>query len=356
MKTRNWIALLLSLLLVLGMLSACGSKTEPAQEEGSAEVAAENEETNNELIKLTVQSLWFAQGQFAGLYVAQAKGFYADKGLDVEILPGGTDVTSEDQVANGIAQIGVAFYSSVLTFQDGGADFVNVFQTFKNSPQYLVAKADSGITSGADLAGKKVGSWFGGREYEFYALADKYGIDYETDIDWVQQDYTLDQFNNDEIDVASAMSYNEYLLLLADYDESELNVIDMNEEGVAMLEDCLFVQRDWAEANRDTLVKFLRATIRGWQYAAEHPEEAGQIVFEIGQSATEEHQIAMTKKVIETAVIPAGSDAGQIGELDTARIQRTIDQGYDTGLISQQINIGDSIDASYWEEAVAGLD
>lgn len=154
-----------------------------------------------------------------------------------------------------------------------------------------MAKAESGIKSGADLKGKKVGSWFGGREYEFYALADKYGIDYEKDIEWVQQDYTLDQFNNDEIDVASAMSYNEYLLLLDEYDES----------------------------------------------------------------ATEEHQINMTRKVVETAVIPEGSTADQIGELDTERIQRTIDQGYSTGLISNKINIDESIDASYWKEAVAGL-
>ena len=200
----------------------------------------------------------------------------------------------------------VAFYSSVFTFQDGGADFINVFQTFKNSPQYLVAKKESGIKSG-------------------------------------------------EIDAASAMSYNEYLLLLDEYDESDLNVIDMNKEGVAMLEDCLFTDRKWAEEHRDTLVRFLRATIKGWQYAAENPEEAGKIVFAIGNSATEKHQIAMTKKVIETAVIPEGSTADEIGKLDTDRIQRTIDQGFSTGLISQKIDINDSIDPSYWEEAVAGL-
>lgn len=367
----NLTAILLSVVLATGLLSGCGSTTNAAEKtneaaeaespqteevtEASQTESSEQTETTD-LTKLTVQSLWLAQGQFAGLYVAKEKGFYEEEGLDVDIQPGGTDVTSEDQVANGVAQIGVAFYSSVLTFQDGGADFINVFQTFKNSPQYLVAKADSGIKSGADLTGKKVGSWFGGREYEFYALVDKYGIDYNKDIEWVQQDYTLDQFNNGEIDVASAMSYNEYLLLLDQYDESDLNVIDMNKEGVAMLEDCLFVKRDWAEANHDTLVKFLRATIRGWKYAAENPEETGKLIFEIGQSATEDHQIAMTKKVIETAVIPEGSTADQIGELDTERIQKTIDQGFATGLISKKIELKDSVDDSYWKEAVAGLE
>ena len=372
------LASLIAIFAAVSMMTACGSAVATAQtkdettaieageetveemtaeatEDTASEAAEDSLDAGSQLEKITVQSLWFAQGQFAGLYVAKDKGFYEEEGLDVDILPGGTDVTSEDQVANGIAQIGVAFYSSVLTFQDGGADFINVFQTFKNSPQYLVAKKESGIKSGGDLKGKKVGSWFGGREYEFYSLADKYGLDKDSDIEWVQQDYTLDQFNNGEIDAASAMSYNEYLLLLDEYDESDLNVIDMNKEGVAMLEDCLFTDRKWAEEHRDTLVKFLRATIKGWQYAAENPEEAGKIVFAIGNSATEEHQIAMTKKVIETAVIPEGSTADEIGKLDTDRIQRTIDQGFSTGLISQKIDINDSIDPSYWEEAVAGL-
>ena len=357
-KRTNLLASLLSVVMVIGLLTGCGSDTnakESKKDSGAVSGTAAEQSESNELTKLTVQSLWFAQGQFAGLYVAKEKGFYEEEGLDVDILPGGTDVTSEDQVANDVAQIGVAFYSSVLTFQDGGADFVNVFQTFKNSPQYLVAKADSGIKSGKDLAGKKVGSWFGGREYEFYALADKNGLDYNKDIEWVQQDYTLDQFNNGEIDVASAMSYNEYLLLLEQYKESELNVIDMNKEGVAMLEDCLFAKREWAEANHDTLVKFIKATIRGWKYAAENPEETGKLVFQIGQSATEEHQIAMTKKVIETAVIPEGSTADQIGELDTERLQKTIDQGVATGLIKNPIKLEDSVDATYWNEAVAAL-
>ena len=76
-----------------------------------------DEKKSGDLDKLTLQSLWLPQGQFAGVYVAKEKGFYEDEGIDLEILPGGTDVTSEDQVENDVAQIGTAFYSSVLTYQ-----------------------------------------------------------------------------------------------------------------------------------------------------------------------------------------------------------------------------------------------
>ncbi|MDR3255452.1 MAG: ABC transporter substrate-binding protein [Synergistaceae bacterium] len=308
-----------------------------------------------DLKKLTVQSLWFPQGQFAGLYVAQAKGFYKDEGLDVEILPGGTDVTSEEQVENDVAQIGIAFYSSVLTYQEGGYDLVNVFQTFRKSPQWLIAKTKTGIKTGADLKGKKVGSWFGGRQFELYALAHKYRMDIEQDIKWVQQDYTMDQFYTDQIDVASAMSYNEYLLVLGNgYSEKDFNVLDMNDEGVAMLEDCLFVKKSWAKANGELLSKFLRATIKGWQFAIENPDEAGRIVFEAGKSATLEHQVAMTKAVSKF-VLPDGADKNTIGDLERDKLQQTIDLGFQSGLTKKKIEIADSVDDSYWKEAVKGL-
>ena len=283
--------------------------------------------------------------------IRKEKGFYEDEGIDLDILPGGTDVTSEDQVENDVAQIGTAFYSSVLTYQENGSDFINIFQTMQKSPQWLVTKKDSGITSGKDLKGKKVANWFGGRQYEFYAMAQKYGYDPEKDIDWVQQDYTMDQFENDEVDAASAMSYNEYLLLLENgYSEDDLNVIDPNEEGTAMLEDCLFVKKSWAEENEDLLVRFIRATIKGWQYTAEHPEEAGKIVYKEGESATEDHQIAMTKKVVEFVAPDGNTD--EIGELDTDALQQTIDLGVQSGLIKKSISLDKSVDSSYWEKAV----
>lgn len=343
MKIKRLAGIVVGLSLIGGALSGCGGQQSTSAPSGDS---AEKQKD-----KITVQSLWLPQGQFAGLYAAKEKGFYDAEGIDVEILPGGTDVSSEEQVENDIAQVGVAFYSSVLTYQEGGYDFINVFQTFIKSPQYLVTKADSGIKTGADLKGKKVGSWFGGRQYEFYALAQLNGMDPQKDIEWKQQDYTMDQFNSGELDAASAMSYNEYLLLLENgYSEDDLNIIDMNKEGAALLEDCLFVKRSWAEQNEDLLVRFLRATIKGWKYAVENPEEVGTLVYDIGKSATPKHQIAMTKKVAEL-VIPEGSDASKIGYLDKTDIQRTIDLGYQSGLIKNKINIEDSIDSSYWEKA-----
>ena len=337
-KKLSIIAALLLALSSVFAFTACGG--------------SETEQTDGELQHLTVQSLWLPQGQFAGLYTAQAKGFYEEEGIDIEILPGGTDVTAEDQVENGVAQIGTDFYSSVLTYQEAGSDFVNVFQTFNKSPQYLVAKKSAGINSPADFKGKKVANWFGGRQYELLGLANLNGLDPDKDFELVQEDYTMDQFINDEVDVASAMSYNEYLLLLEDagFTEDDLVVFDPNENGSAMLEDSFFVKREWAEENRDLLERFIRATIKGWAYAYENPDEAGQIAFDAGDgSSTLEHQVAMTKAAAELAV-PDG-DTSRIGELNPDKLQQTIDLGVKTGLIKEAIPLENSVDASYWEEA-----
>ena len=352
MRKKRTLALLLASALSIGaLLTGCTKASDTNAQDSGAQTPAETSADGKQLDKLTLQSLWLPQGQFAGYYVAQNKGFYEEEGIDLEILPGGTDISSEDQVENDVAQIGMAFYSSVLTYQEGGYDFVNVFQTMQKSPQWLITKAESGIKTGADLKGKKVGSWFGGRQYEFYALAHKYGLDPQKDIEWVQQDYTMDQFYSGQLDAASAMSYNEYLLVKDEgYQDADLNIIDMNKEGVAMLEDCLFVKRSWAEENKDLLTRFIRATIKGWAYANEHPDEAGKIVFDIGQSATLEHQIAMTKAACEFIVT---SDDSKIGQLDTSAIQQTIDLGAQSGLIQAPIDINKSIDASYWEAATA---
>ncbi|MDR1272652.1 MAG: ABC transporter substrate-binding protein [Clostridiales Family XIII bacterium] len=337
-KKIKVLAIALALAMTAALLASCAAKEEKPAGEGQT------------LDKITVQTLWVPQGQFAGLYIADARDYYEEEGIDIEILPGGTDVTPADQVENDVAQVGVLFYSSLLTYQEGGYDFINVFQNFQGSPQYLVAKKDTGIATGADLKGKKIGTWGAQWQVEFAALLGKYDLG-DSDVTWVQQDYTMDQFINDEIDAASAMAYNEWLIANDEgWDESNTNIIDLNKEGTAMLEDCLFVKRDWAEANEDLLVRFLRATKKGWDYAIQNPEESGKLIFETGNSATEEHQIKMTE-ICGSYVQPEGATAGDIGKIDEAKAQQTIDFAKKYGLIKGDIALENSIDVSYWEKA-----
>jgi len=303
--------------------------------------------------KLTLQLKWLPQSQFMGYYVAAAKGYYKAEGIDIDILPGGSDIIPEQQVYNGVADIGVTWVSSLLKYEEKGWGFLEVAQVFQKSAMLLVSKSSTGIKTSKDLAGKKVGSWFGGNEYELYALIESAGLNRDKDVKLVQQDYTMDQVIKGDIDAASAMIYNEYgLLLEAGYDKSTLNVIDMNDAGVAMLEDCLFVTSDWAKKHGDLLVRFLRASSKGWADACKDPVAAGTLVYNVDKSVSLNHQVYMAKEIAKL-VVPAGFSAARIGFMDTAALQKTADYALKYGLLTKPASIAASIDTSYWKKATA---
>jgi len=351
---------LMVIVMIISLFVGCSSEqTKVTQSDDSSStgdtttVTETEDETPVELEKVTLQLKWLPQSQFMGYYVADAKGYYEEEGIDIEILPGGSDIIAEQQVYNGVADIGVTWVSSLLKYQSQGWELLHVGQIFQKSAMLLVSKAETGITSPSDLVGKKVGSWFGGNEYEIYALLEANGIDRDNDLELVQQDFTMNQLLNDDIDAASAMTYNEYgLLLESGLSESDLNVLDMNDEGVAMLEDCLFVNSEWIAENEDLYVRFLRASIKGWADACADPDAAGQIVYDVDQSVSLEHQVYMANEIAKLTV-PEGFDPANIGFTDMDAYQQTADLALKYGLLTEPAVISeDTITTKYWEEAV----
>lgn len=337
-KEKNLAYLLLIFMLVSVFTTACTTKT------------TDNKTT--ELDKVKIQLKWLPQSQFMGYYVADAKGYYEEEGIEIEILPGGSDIIPEQQVYNGVADIGVTWVSSLMKYQSEGWGLVQTAQVFQKSAMLLVSKDTANITSPDDLKGKKVGSWFGGNEYEIYALLEANGIDREKDLQLVQQDFTMNQLLENKIDAASAMTYNEYgLLLESGLKDTELNVLDMNEEGVAMMEDCLFVNSDWIAENEDLYVRFLRASIKGWAEACADPEAAGKIVYDVDNSVSLEHQVYMAKEVAKL-VVPEGFEASKIGYIDANAIKQTADLAHKYGLLAKPATISEAtITSKYWEKA-----
>lgn len=316
---KRLLALFLMAMMMCAMLIGCGG----SKSAGSADSGDAAKKSDGGLQKVTLQLKWLPQSQFMGYYVAAAKGYYKDEGIDLQILPGGSDIIPEQNVYNGVANIGVTWVSSLMTYQAQGYELQEVAQTFQKSGMLLVSKKEKGITSGKDLAGKKVGNWFGGNEYELLALLSKYNLDKEKDLKLVQQDFTMDQVKEGSIDAASAMTYNELgLLLESGMKKEDLNIIDMNNENVAMMEDCLFVNSDWAFKNKDLLVKFLRASIKGWKDACADPEAAGKTVYDVDKSVSLDHQVYMAKEVAKLAC-PDGFDASKIGQINMDAIKQT---------------------------------
>ncbi len=254
-----------------------------------------------DMVPIRLQLQWVAQSQFAGYYAALAEGYYAEEGLDVTILEGAVEIVPQQVVASGGAEFGIAWVPKVLASREEGADLVNIAQVFQRSGTLEVSFVDKDITSVEDFRGKKIGTWGFGNEHELFAAMRAVGIDPENpdDVTIVQQPFDMSLLLNGELDAAEAMTYNEYAQVLEQvnpdtgelYQPEDLNVINFNDVGTAMLQDHVFVDASWlaAEGNEDIAVKFLRATFRGWAFCRDNFDACVETVLENGPTLGEGH-------------------------------------------------------------------
>jgi NitT/TauT family transport system substrate-binding protein len=277
--------------------------------------------------KVRLQIKWVPQAQFAGYFVALDKGYYADENLDVSISPGGPDIIPEQQVTNGQADFGVDWVASFLAFRDKGLPIIDIAQVYQSSGLMLISKKSANINKAEDLRGKNVGVWYGGNEFEFLALMDKLHYDPDKDMNVIKQGFTMDPFLAGQMDAASAMTYNEYQVVLeSGVNANDLNVLRYNDEGVGMLEDNLFSTEDMVRNKPDLVQRFVRASMKGWQDAVNDQSGAVDIVMKYVEpgSTTADHQARMMSEVAKL-VLPTGMSPDQIGVMDANRFATTAD-------------------------------
>ena len=251
-------------------------------------------------IKLQLQ--WVAQSQFAGYFAAVDLGFYEDAGLDVTILEGAVEIVPQQVVASGGAEVGISWVPKVLESNEQGVNLVNIAQVFQRSGTLEVSFVDTGIESVEDFRGMRIGTWGFGNEHELFAAMRAADIDPENadDVTVIQQPFDMSLLLSGELDAAEAMTYNEYAQVLEAvnpdtgelYQPEDLNVIDFNDVGTAMLQDHVFVNADWLaeEGNEDIAVAFLTASFRGWIHCRDNPEECVEVVLDNGSTLGESHQ------------------------------------------------------------------
>src|SRR3954468_6278225 len=230
--------------------------------------------------KVTIQLKWVAQAQFAGYFVAKDKGFYKEAGLDVTIKPGGPDVAPPQVLAGGGADVTVDWMPSALASREKGVPLVNISQTFKKSGLELTCRAETGIKKPTDFKGKTIGVWYGGNEYPFLAWMSKLGV--KTDgsaggVKVIKQGFNVDPLLQKQAACISTMTYNEYWQVIdAGMKPEDLTVFKYEDEGVSTLEDGLYVLEPKLKdpAFVDTMAKFVRASMKGWKWAEENPDDA----------------------------------------------------------------------------------
>ena len=275
--------------------------------------------------KVTIQLKWVTQAQFAGYYVAQDKGFYDEEGLNVTIKPGGPDIAPAQVLAGGGADVMVDWMPSALAAREKGLPLVNIAQPFKSSGMMLTCRKDMGVKTTADLKGKTLGVWFYGNEYPFLSWMSRLGLKTDGSSDGVtvlKQGWGVEPLTEGQAACVSTMSYNEYWVVRdAGYSPEELTVFKYQAEGAATLEDGLYVhEKNMSDpVFRDKMVRFVRASMKGWKYAEENPKEAAMIILDNDDAGvqTEKHQVRMMGEI---AKLTAGSN----GALDPSDYERTV--------------------------------
>jgi NitT/TauT family transport system substrate-binding protein len=349
MKKRLTTRLLAVLAVLTLFATACGSD-EAAVGVGDCE----------SVDSVSLQLQWLTQAQFAGYYAAADEGIYERYCLDVEIREGGVDIAPHQQLASGAVDFAVSWVPKALVPREEGMDIVNVAQVFQRSGTLQVSWADAGIDGPADLAGKVVGNWGWGNEFELLAGSRKAGLDPSSDYELVQQSFDMLALLTGEIDAAQAMIYNEYAQMLEAINpatgkrvtEDDLSVIDWNDEGTAMLNDAL-----WADGARlgdadyaDITTRFVAASLEGWMYCRDNSADCVEIVLNNGSSLGASHQ-AWQMNEINGLIWPSPDGAGV---MDEGLWAQTIDVATSQGILASAPDSG-AYTTEYAEAAVEML-
>jgi NitT/TauT family transport system substrate-binding protein len=252
------------------------------------------------IVPIRVQLQWLHQAQFAGFYVAEAKGFYHNYGFDVSLDMGGPENPSTSALIGGKADFVSMFLTTALKDVDKGEKLVNLAQFSQRSSLLLVAKKSSGIRKIQDLNGKKIGLWMNDFTEPSITLLNKYQIQAQIfPVSW-----TTNVLSHDVVDVMNMMLYNEYdIFVNSGYEPDELTVFPLADFGVNIPEDGLYCRQDYYLANRDLCHEFAEATMDGWVYAMSHEDETLEIVLDYLRishlPANIPHQSWMLKKIRE---------------------------------------------------------
>jgi NitT/TauT family transport system substrate-binding protein len=322
-----------------------------------------------EAASVRLQLQWAPQAQFAGYFAADKQGYYKAENLTVTMIPGGPNVVpqAEGTKPNG-PEFTISWVPKVLEAREGGSDLIDIAQVFQRSGTLSVTWKSDGIDDPCKLAGKKVGVWDFGNEFEVTAGLLTCGLtpglenggDATKQYQKVIQEFNMNAFLSKEITAAEAMIYNEYAQVLEAtdpatgelYKPDQLNIINWNDYRVAMLQDAIFVRKAWLGqgTNRDIAVRFIRASLKGWIYCRDHPDDCVQYTTEAGSQLGAGHQKWMMNEV-NALVWPSPIGVGMI---DPVFWQQTVKVATNAGVIKNLPSI-DAYTTDLVKEALAGI-
>ena len=319
-STKRWrfFTRIVMLCLILA-LSSCKVKASKDADLSASELsAAADSGSSQKLFKVRYTPKWSPQAQFAGFYMAQAKGFYQDYGLDVQIMPHFSEEQTLDDLNQGRTDFCTLFLVSALNTYAPDTKLLNLAQFSQSSTLMYVGKRKRGITSIASMNHKRLGLWLS----EFKLISESFCSKNQIRPIFIPVENNNVLFINDAIDIINVMEYNEYhSLLMSGMDEEDLYVIRMRDQGYNIVEDGLYTTQSFFESHRKECINFAEASRDGWVYALNHPEETLEVVMKIMRDshtpASINHQKWMLEKLGESFL----ARPNHFGELDPSAFE-----------------------------------
>ncbi|MCX5496691.1 ABC transporter substrate-binding protein [Kaistia dalseonensis] len=300
---------------------------------------------------VSVRLKWLPQAQFAGIYVAKAKGFYEAGGLDVTVNPGGPNINVETLVASGADTFGIASGTEgVLYAREKGLPLVCIGMSQQMTPFAYVAYTESGINSVKDFKGKKVATWFTGPQYTLFSVLAHEGLA-QSDLQVVSQPFSMQPFIDKQYDVATVTLYNE-LNTLKEQGITDIKLFLPDDSGVTTQQDSIVTSEKMIKEKPEQVQAFLDATLKGWKYAFEHKAEAVDIVLAAGSGLERKHQELMLDEIEKLMVAKLGTTEG-LGAIDMKSIAAVQDSLVEFKAMKAPVDLAAAFDTTFFAKVPA---
>lgn len=308
-----------------------------------------NSNKSSELTKVSLRLQWFAHSQFAGYVIAKEKGYYKDYGLDVEVLSAGPDLKPQVTVAAGTDDIGIGVPNQIIAAQSNGVPLVSIAQIFQDSPNRYILKKENSINNLSDLKGKKVGLWLGGDEVEFISMLKSKGMT-KDDVQLIPQQFSVVPFIQDQYVCSQVTTYGEMnFLAIKGWTPDKLQILSPKDYNSAILGDLIFCKKDYLEKNKETVIAFLEASLKGWKFCIEHPDEALSIVLDYNKELSKDEQTLVMKSVIELITYGDAKQFG-LGYINQEALQNAERILFESKQIDKRVDISKVYDLSAWQK------
>ncbi len=319
-KNLNSIGVLIVIIAIF--ISACGNQAAPAPAD-----------------KVTVQLSWFHGVEYAGFYTAVEKGYYKAENIEVVLNAGGPEINPLDEVQNDKVQFGITSGDSIIIAKASQQNFVSVATIFRENPLAITSLTKDNIQKPEDLIGKTVGvysldltNFF---DMPFLAFLSRTGLERGSMEYALIEDFQgANEIKAGNMDAMSGMFATDQQVMAKDAGD-ELNFIYYKDYGYDVYINTIFVKEELTQSSPELITRFLRATMKGYEYAIENPEEVAGFAVKYDSTL----DLAYQQNVMQAQIPFINTGDAPIGSMDDDVWNTTQDILLEFGLIKKAIDL-----------------